>query len=67
MYFDVKAALDAGTDVFAYLVDGSLGKLVIGADPEDAIGTISAQVVKAYTNADGTKSFMFQFNNRPSV
>ena len=67
MYSDVKAALDAGTDVFAYLVDGSLGKLVIGADSTDALGTISAQVVKAYTNADGTKSFMFQFNNRPSV
>lgn len=67
MYSDVKAALDAGTDVFAYLVDGSLGKLVIGAAVADAIGNISAQVVKAYTNADGTKSFMFQFNDRPSV
>lgn len=67
MYNDVKAALAAGTDVYAYVVEGSDGKLTIGADVGDALGNVYAQVVKAYTNADGTKSFMFQFINKPQA
>lgn len=67
MYADVKTALAAGTDVYAYVTNGSNGKLVIGAAVADAIGNVYAHVVKAYTNADGTKSFMFEFINKPTA
>lgn len=65
MYSDVKTAIAEGTDVYAYVIDGSKGKLVIGADVASALGNVYAKVVKAYTNADGTKAFMFQFINKP--
>lgn len=67
MYTDVQKALAAGTDVYAYVTEGSDGKLVIGAKLTDAIGGVYTQVVKAYTNADGTKSFMFQVINKPAA
>lgn len=60
MYADVKAALAAGTDVFACVLNGSDGKLVIGADTDNALGGVVARVVKAYTNPDKTLSFMFE-------
>lgn len=64
-YTAVKDAIAAGTDVYAYVVEGSNGKLTVGATAENALGNVYAKVVKAYTNADGTKSFMFQFINKP--
>ena len=66
MYADVKKALEAGTDVYAYVVEGSDGKLVLGANVTDALGEVYTRVVKAYTNADGTKSFMFEVINKPA-
>lgn len=66
MYNDVKAALEAGTEVYAYVVEGSDGKLTIGADKANALGNVYAHVVKAYTNADGTKAFKFEFINEPA-
>lgn len=51
--------------IYAVVTEGSNGKLVIGATPATALGNVYAQVVKAYTNADGTRSFMFQFINKP--
>lgn len=65
-YDAVKKDIADKKDVYAYVVEGSNGKLVIGADVADALGNVYAQVVKAYTNADGTLSFMFQFINKPS-
>ena len=64
-YDEVKKRLSEKTDVYAYVVNGSNGKLTIGAMVADAIGNVYAKVVKAYTNADGTLSFMFQFINKP--
>lgn len=64
-YDEVKKRLSEKTDVYAYVVNGSNGKLTIGAKVADAIGNVYAKVVKAYTNADGTLSFMFQFINKP--
>lgn len=64
-YDEVKKRLSEKTDVYAYVVNGSNGKLTIGANVADAIGNVYAKVVKAYTNADGTLSFMFQFINKP--
>lgn len=64
-YDEVKRQLTQKEDVYAYVVEGSDGKLVIGANVDDALGNVYAQVVKAYTNADGTLSFMFQFINKP--
>ena len=64
-YDEVKKRLSEKTDVDAYVVNGSNGKLTIGAKVADAIGNVYAKVVKAYTNADGTLSFMFQFINKP--
>lgn len=51
--------------LYAVVLEGSDGKLVIGGDVESALGNVYAQVVKAYTNADGTLSFMFEFVNKP--
>lgn len=65
-YDAVKTALSNGEDVYAYVTDDSNGKLCIGAAVGDALGNVYAQVVKAYTNADGTLSFMFQFINKPT-
>lgn len=55
----------AKTPIYACVVDGSDGELVIGADPDDALGNVYAQLVAAYDNADRTCSFMFQFINKP--
>lgn len=43
------------------------GKLVIGADPKDAVGGIYAIVTEAYTNADTTLSFKLKFVNKPAT
>ena len=53
-----------------YPQDGSVinkGKLVIGADPKNAIGGIYAIVTEAYTNADTTLSFKLKFVNKPAT
>lgn len=64
-YDEVKKKLSEKTDVYAYVVEGSNGKLTIGANVTDALGNVYAKVIKAYTNADGTLAFMFQFINKP--
>ena len=67
LYDAVKADLAEGTDVYAYVVNGSKGKLVIGAKVTDALCEVYAQVVKCYTNADGSLAFMFQMVRKPTV
>lgn len=67
LYDAVKADLAGGTDVYAYVVEGSKGKLVIGAKVTDALCEVYAQVVKCYTNADGSLAFMFQMVRKPTV
>lgn len=67
LYDAVKTKLAAKEDVYAYVVEGSNGKLTIGAPVANALGNVYAQVVKAYTNADGTLAFMFQFVNKPTA
>lgn len=67
LYDAVKANLAAGTAVYAYVVEGSNGKLVIGAKVTDALCEVYAQVVKCYTNADGSLAFMFQMVRKPTV
>lgn len=67
LYDAVKADLAEGTDVYAYVVAGSKGKLVIGAKVTDALCEVYAQVVKCYTNADGSLAFMFQMVRKPTV
>ena len=57
-------------DDAAYPKDKSVvnrGKLVIGADPANAIGGIYAIVTEAYTNADTTLSFKLKFVNKPTA
>lgn len=63
----IKDFINAGTKtpIYACVVDGSDGELVIGADPDNALGNVYAQLVAAYDNADRTCSFMFQFINKP--
>lgn len=67
LYDAVKTDLAEGTDVYAYVVEGSNGKLVIGAKVTDALCEVYAQVVKCYTNADGSLAFMFQMVRKPTV
>ena len=67
LYDAVKAKLAAGTDVYAYVVDGSKGKLTIGANVNNALGNVYAQIVKCYTNADGTLAFMIQMIHKPAT
>ena len=67
LYDAVKTILAAGGDVYAYVVEGSHGKLVIGANVADALCGVYAQVVKCYTNADGSLAFMFQIIHKPTV
>lgn len=55
----------AKTPIYAVVTEESDGELVIGADPADALGNVYTQLVKAYSNADGTLSFMFQVINKP--
>jgi len=70
--FDVFAAIrdfinsGAKTPIYACVVDGSDGELVIGADPTTALGKVWAQLIAAYDNADRTCSFMFQIINEPA-
>lgn len=66
-YAAVKEDLANGDVVYACVVEGSNGKLTIGAKPANALGNVYAQVVKAYTNADGTLAFMFEFINKPAT
>lgn len=68
MYQALKTYFDAGAKapVYACVVNGSDGELVIGADPDDAIGNVWAQLVKIWDNADRTCSFMFQIINKPA-
>lgn len=65
----VKDFINAGgkEPIYACVLDGSDGELVIGADPADALGNVYAQLVAAYDNADRTCSFMFQFINKPTA
>jgi hypothetical protein len=66
----IKNYINAGNKnapLYACVVDGSDGELVIGADPADALGNVYAEVVAAYDNADRTCSFMFQFINKPTA
>lgn len=67
LYDAVKTILAAGGSVYAYVVEGSKGKLVIGAKVTDALCGVYAQVVKCYTNADGSLAFMFQMVRKPTV
>ena len=66
-YAAVKEDLAEGQVIYACVVEGSKGKLTIGAKPVNALGNVYAQVVKAYTNADGTLAFMFEFINKPTT
>ena len=66
-YAAVKEDLAEGQVIYACVVEGSNGKLTIGAKPVNALGNVYAQVVKAYTNADGTLAFMFEFINKPAT
>ena len=72
MYKKVKADLAEGKEVYAFVIDDgdndvkANGKLVIGADVDDAIGEVYAQIVECYTNADTTLSFKIMFINKPT-
>ena len=52
--------------IYAVVTEDSLGKLVIGADPADALGNVYAIVTEAYYNADNTLSFKFLFVDKPA-
>ena len=68
LWTEVKSKLVSGEDpIYAVVTEGSNGKIVIGADINSALGNVYGQVVKAYTNADGTLSFMFMFINKPTT
>ena len=69
MYQAVKTALATNpeTPIYAFVTDDSQGKLVIGADVDDAIGNVYAQVVQAYTNADTTLAFKIMFIDKPTA
>jgi hypothetical protein len=65
---NIRDALKEGNVIYAILTTDSEGQLVVGATVDantQAIGGIYTRVVKAYTNADGTLSFMFQVINKP--
>ena len=51
--------------IYAVVTNDSQGKLVIGADPDDAIGGVYAIVTEAYYNADNTLAFKFLFVEKP--
>ena len=51
--------------IYAVVLEDSLGKLVIGGDPDDALGGVYAIVTEAYYNADNTLAFKFMFVNKP--
>lgn len=52
--------------LYAVVKDGSNGKLVIGADPDNGIGNVYAIVTEAYYNADNTLSFKLMFVDKPA-
>jgi hypothetical protein len=64
---NIRDALKQNAVIYAVITKDSEGQLVIGADTGDAVGHIYTRVVKAYTNADGTLSFMFQVINNPNA
>lgn len=68
VYMEIKNHLASGSKqpIYAFVTKNSDGELVIGAKPENAIGNVYAQLVKAYDNADRTCSFMFQIINKPT-
>lgn len=47
--------------IYCGVKDGSLGKLVIGIDPANAIGGVLGIVTAAYYNADNTDAFKIMF------
>lgn len=57
---DVQAYLAKGGVLYAAVIDGSDGELVLCGDSIPATAIVSAQVIAAYTNADRTITFMFQ-------
>jgi hypothetical protein len=52
--------------IYAVVTDDSQGELVIGADPDDAIGNVYAIVTEAYYNADNTLAFKLLFVEKPT-
>ena len=52
--------------IYAVVTNNSQGKLVIGADVDDAIGNVYAIVTEAYYNADNTLAFKFLFVDKPA-
>ena len=68
MYTKVKNALRAtpNAPIYAVVTNASKGKLVIGADPDDAIGNVYAIVTECFTNADTTLSFKIMFIEKPA-
>lgn len=69
VWTQIKDHIESGKKqpIYAFVTKGSDGELVIGAKPENALGNVAAQLVKAYTNADRTCSFMFQIVNMPKT
>ena len=53
--------------IYAVVVEGSDGELVVGADIADALGNVYAQVTEAYYNADNTLAFKIMFINKPTT
>lgn len=68
-YNMVKEKLADGEAVYAYVIEDDVanGKLVVGADVDDALGNVYAQITECYTNADTTLSFKIQFINKPQA
>lgn len=52
--------------IYAVVTNASQGKLVIGADIDDAIGNVYAIVTEAYYNADNTLAFKLLFVDKPA-
>lgn len=52
---------NAGKTIYAGVTDASLGKLVLGVKPEEAIGGVLGIVTEAYYNADNTDAFKIMF------
>ena len=68
-YNMVKEKLADGEAVYAYVIEDDVanGKLVVGANVDDALGNVYAQITECYTNADTTLSFKIQFINKPQA
>ena len=68
-YNMVKEKLSDGEAVYAYVIEDDVanGKLVVGANVDDALGNVYAQITECYTNADTTLSFKIQFINKPQA